>query len=292
MTNINLNLYKYFYEVAKSKSYTDASNKMYISKTAISKNIKELEKQLETQLFYRENNGVKLTIEGKKLFEIIDKNFTDIDTIEKMFLMKNNIENGEIIIGTLSHIASFYLMQYIEKAKSDYPRLKIKLITAPNGNELVKMLENHKIDFAIDTTILENNNTQVIKEKLKNLENIFIYKNPIVIKNLKDLEKYNYIAGLEYTSTSKRLQRKLKEYNVNIKSTLEIDITELRINAVKRNLGISYVIKDAVKDELETKQLYEIKVPIKLPSSDLNLIYLKGQLTNADKQFIKKYLNN
>ena len=84
MTNINLNLYKYFYEVAKSKSYTDASNKMYISKTAISKNIKELEKQLGTQLFYRESTGVRLTIDGEKLFETIDKTLTEIDATEKL----------------------------------------------------------------------------------------------------------------------------------------------------------------------------------------------------------------
>lgn len=292
MTNTNLNLYRYFYEVAKSKSYTDASNKMYISKTAISKNIKELEKQLGTQLFYRENNGVRLTIDGEKLFQIIDKSLTEIDATEKLLLMKNNLETGEIVIGSLSHIASFYLMPCIEKVKKDYKDLKVKLITAPNGKELVKLLEEHKIDFAIDTTVLDNQNTQIVKEKLKELENVFISKEDIKIKQLKDLEKYNFIVGLGYTSTSKRLLKKLKEYDVDIKSNLEIDITELKVNAVKRNLGISYVLKDSVREELANKEIFEIKVPIELPKSDLNLVYLKGQLTKADNEFIKKYLKN
>ena len=292
MTSTNLNLYRYFYEVAKSKSYTDASNKMYISKTAISKNIKELETQLGTQLFYRENNGVRLTIDGEKLFQTIDKSLTEIDATEKLLLMKNNLETGEIVIGSLSHIASFYLMPYIEKVKKDYKDLKVKLITAANGKELVKLLEEHKIDFAIDTTVLDNQNTQIVKEKLKELENVFISKEDIKIKQLKDLEKYNFIVGLGYTSTSKRLLKKLKEYNVDIKSTLEIDITELKVNAVKRNLGISYVLKDSVKEELANREIFEIKVPIELPKSDLNLVYLKGQLTKADNEFIKKYLKN
>lgn len=49
-------------------------------------------------------------------------------------------------------------------------------------------------------------------------------------------------------------------------------------------------MKDAVKKELLKKEIFEVKLPIELPVSVLNLIYLKGQLTLADKKFIKEYL--
>ena len=66
-----------------------------------------------------------------------------------------------------------------------------------------------------------------------------------------------------------------------------------RVNeAVKRNMGIAYVIKEAVKNELAKKELYEVEMPIELPSLKLNLIYLKGELTKVDKKFIKEYLKN
>ena len=40
----------------------------------------------------------------------------------------------------------------------------------------------------------------------------------------------------------------------------------------------------------DSNELYEVKLPIKLPSSSVNLLYLKGQLTSIDKRFIKDYL--
>jgi len=292
MLDMNLNLYRIFYVVAQSKSYTDASNKLNITKPAISKYIKQLETNLNTSLFYRENNGVRLTAEGNELFEFVEKSMTFIDAGEKLLIQKSDLASGEITIGTLSHIASFYLMDAIKNVKNDYQNLKIKLITAPSGKELINMLESHKIDFAIDSTQMEITNKEIQKEELKNIENIFISSKPIKIKELKELEEYNYILGLEYTTTSKKLLNVLKEHNINIHSNIEIDITELKIEAVKRNLGIGYVMRDAVRKELANKEIFEVELPIALPTSTLNLIYLKGQLTKADKKFIKEYLKN
>ena len=290
MLNISLDWYKCFYEVAKSKSYTDASNKMYVTKQAVTDTIKKLESGLDTKLFHRSNNGVKLTKEGEELLKYIEKALDLIEVGEKLVEMKNDLDTGEITIGSLSHISAFYLMPFIEKVSKEHKGLNIKLITAPNGKELIRLLEEHKIDFAIDTTKLDNYNSQIVKEKIKDIENIFISNKPLEIKDLKELENYNFILGLGYTSTTKKLINVLKENGININSKTEIDITELKVNAVKRNMGISYVLKDSVKKELENKEVFEIKVPIKLPTSSLNLIYLKDQLTRADKTFINKYL--
>ena len=71
---------------------------------------------------------------------------------------------------------------------------------------------------------------------------------------------------------------------------MEIDITELKVDATKMGLGLGYVMRDSVKSELENKELYEVKLPIELPKSTVNLLYLKGQLTSIDKKFIKDYL--
>ena len=49
---------------------------------------------------------------------------------------------------------------------------------------------------------------------------------------------------------------------------------------------------EAIKNELENKELYEVKLPIELPISKINLIYIREQLTQSDKKFIKNYLKN
>ena len=86
------------------------------------------------------------------------------------------------------------------------------------------------------------------------------------------------------------LKEILKKSNISIHADMMCDATEIRVEAVKRNMGIAYVIKEAVKKELNNKELYEVELPIKLPNIKLNLIYLSGELTKIDKKFIKEYL--
>ena len=64
MENINLNSLKIFLEVASSKSFLDASNKLFISQPAISKSMSKLEEDLGIVLFYRANKGISLTPSG------------------------------------------------------------------------------------------------------------------------------------------------------------------------------------------------------------------------------------
>lgn len=291
MIDINLNLYRIFYIVAQSKSFSDASNKLSISTTAVSKNINQLEDLLDTKLFHRESKGVRLTAEGNEFFKYIDECFTSLDIGEKLLLQKNDFSTGQIVIGCPSHIATFYLMDYIEKVKQDYPNLKVKIVSGANAEELIGLLEAHKIDFIIDSTYMEILYNNIIVEEIKKIPNILISKIPKEIDNIKELEEFKYILPYEYTYTTKKLIDCLKQHDTSIKANTEIDITELRINAVKRGIGIGYVMKDAVKEELEKEEVYEVKIPIELPYSTLKLIYLDGQLTKVDKEFIKKYLN-
>lgn len=288
--DINLNLLKSFVAVAELKNYAKASDKIHISKTAISKNIKQLENAFDTQLFYRESGGVRLTKEGTILYEYVKNGLNSIEAGKKMLLDRNSLENGKLVIGSMSHISTFYLMDKIEKVMKDYPSVQIKLVTKSRGIDLIKALEEHEIDFAIDSTIMKIKNEDIKRETLFKTENIFISNEPLEIKNVDDFSKYNLIIGSPTTNRNQELLAELKKHNLNIEQRLDIDITELKIEAVKRGLGLGYVMKSSVQKELDNKEVFEVKIPFELPMSEINLIYLKNQLTVADKKFIKNYL--
>ncbi len=289
-SNINLNLYKTFLAVANSKSLSEASNKIGIDKASISKNIKQLEDTLDVKLFHREKNGMQLTPEGKELIDYVDKALSILETGEKVINEKDDLSNSKIVIGSLSHLSSFYIMECIKNIKKDYPKLKIELITGSSVNDLLQLLESHKIDFAIDSTILKDNSDTINIKELKTIDNILIYKNKINIKDIKQLENFEFILGPEYSNTTKKLINVFKDNDLRINQLLTIDTTELRVKAVKDGLGISYVMKDAVKNELDNGEIYEVEVPFELPKSKIHLIYQKENLSKADKIFIKNYL--
>ena len=68
------------------------------------------------------------------------------------------------------------------------------------------------------------------------------------------------ILGIENTHTSQELIELMKKNDVVIKPDLEIDITESKIDATKKGLGLGYVMRDAVKTEIENRELYEVKI--------------------------------
>lgn len=291
MSNINYNLYKIFCTVANSKSYTEASEKLDFTPANISMQIKNLEKQLDVKLFNRENDGVKLTEEGKQLYELINKSISSFDFAEKVIKGQNDLANGTINIGCQSHLTNYYLMEYIKKAKDDYPNLNVGLTCGAVSNEMFEMLKNHKLDFVI-TDVIPTETDEFVIEELKKVNNIFVAKEPLKIENVKELEDLRYILNFDYTITTKNLMKVLKEYNVKIKPNMKCDTTEIRVEAVMNGLGIAYVMKEAVKKQLENGELYEVEVPIKLPELSINLVYIKDMLTQVDKKFIKKYLKN
>ena len=65
--DINYELYKVFYYVATSLSFSEASKQLYISQSAVSQSIKTLEKRLKQNLFIRSTKKVRLTPEGEIL---------------------------------------------------------------------------------------------------------------------------------------------------------------------------------------------------------------------------------
>lgn len=288
MSNVNLNLYRIFCKVAQSKSYSEAAEKLGSSVANVSTQISNLEEQLNLKLFNRESKGVTLTTDGQELYDIVNKSISSFDFAEKMAKDKNDMESGCLKIGCASHFTSYYLMEKIEKVKMDFPKLNVKIVCEVDTNKMLELLKNHKVDFAITDAEISSSNIET-KELLK-INNIFVSKAPLKISDIKELEKLNCILNLENTRATKQLKETLNKNNISIQADMMCDATEIRVDAVKRNMGIAYVIKEAVKNELNNKELYEVELPIELPSIKLNLVYLTGELTKIDKKFIKEYL--
>ena len=97
--NVDLELYKIFYVVAKNKHMTKASEELFISQPAISQSIKKLESQLGGTLFLRSNKGMELTEEGKMFYGYIHDALELISNAEAEFTSFKDLSKGEIKIG-------------------------------------------------------------------------------------------------------------------------------------------------------------------------------------------------
>ncbi len=292
MSDTNLNLYKIFCVVAESKNYKEASEKLYLTESTISSHITNLEKKLDIVLFYRERDGLTLTKAGKELYDSIHETIKDIEFAENAIIQNYDVSKAKITIGCPSHISIFYLSKCIAKAREDYPHLRIDIIGASDYNGLIQLLQQHSVDFVIMDIVPKDVKSEIELKTLKKVNNVFISKEPVNITDIKELEKFNYILNYENSISTQELFECLKEYDVKIDAYIQADITEMRIEEVKQGQGIGYVMKESVENDIKHKEVYEVKLPIELPQTQINLVYIKKYLTNMDKIFIKKYLKD
>ena len=296
-SNINLNLYKTFYDVAKSGSISKAAQNSFTSQPAISKSIKKLEEELGVQLFYRNLNGVQLTDRGLELLYFVEKSYNNLIIAERNMLETETLERGKLSIGMPSNIGSFFLFDKIMDFHKKYPNIEITIITGSTSN-LINLLDTHKVDFVIDTSPINIRLDEGIKvTKLKEVKYCFIVNkntsllNPSSIKSLTDLKFHPLILPIPGTANRIDLDDILNENNVNIQNVINIHTSEMIISAVKKDLGIGYVILNLVENEIKNNEIEVLKIKENLPTVDINIVYDSHFLTTAPKKFIEDYID-
>lgn len=234
-SNINLNLYKTFYDVAKCGSISKAAKESFTSQPAISKSIKKLEEELGTQLFYRNLSGVELTEKGKELLYFVEKSYNNLIIAERNMLETENLEKGKLSIGMPSNIGSFFLFDKIIEFHKKFPNIEITIITGGTAN-LISLLDSHKIDFAIDTSPINVRLDEgMIVKKLKEVQYGFIVKKGTTlldansVKSICDLKKYPLILPIPGTANRNDLDEVLKENNISIENIINIHTSEMII---------------------------------------------------------------
>lgn len=292
MSDTSLNWYKVFCVVAESKNYKEASEKLYLTESTISSHINNLEKKLGMTLFYRDKGGLSLTEAGKELYNSTHKKIKELEFAESIVVQNYDVSKARLKIACPSHISIFYLSKYITKVKQDYPDLKIDIIGVADYDGLIQLLQKHIVDFVIVDIAPEDTKSEIQIKALKRISNVFISKEPISIKDIKELEQYRYILNYKNSISTRELFKILQEYDVKISADIQADSTEMRIEEVKQGQGIGYVMEEAAGEAIRNKEVYKVKLPINLPEININVVYIEKYLSKMDKIFINKYLKD
>lgn len=294
-SDINLNLYKIFYEVASNESISSASKKLVITQSAVSKAIKKLEEYLNTKLFYRNSKGVKLTDKGEELLFYVEEAFNNLITAERSIIESKTLNKGKISIGVPSQIGSFYIFEDITNFHKEYPNIEITIISKTT-TQLLKLLERHEIDFIIDTSPINSKMDDVVIKPLIEVENCFVVKSDTSISvdkicSIKDLSNHPLVLPIKGADNRKQLDKVFEKNNVELSNVINIHTSEMIVGSIKKDLGIGYIIYDVVKDNVKNGEFKIVDIKENLPKVTINLVYIKKYLTIAPKFFIENYLN-
>ena len=146
--DINYELYKVFYYVATSLSFSEASKKLFISQSAVSQSIKTLEKKLGQTLFIRSTKKVQLTAAGALLLKHIEPAMNLIARGESQLLDSGTLGLGQLHIGASDTICRYLLVPYLKQFHQMFPNVPIK-VTNATSIQCVELLEQRKVDLIV-----------------------------------------------------------------------------------------------------------------------------------------------
>ena len=293
--NINMELYKIFYIVAKNGSISAAANILFISQPAITFQIKKLEEQLDVSLFTRTKHGVILTEEGKTLFNYVKNGIENIINGENAITNLKNLDSGTIRIGVSTTICRYILMPHLEKFHKKYPKIDIQ-INNNLSNNLLKELRNGNLDILIMFSP-ENDNKDLILRPITDVQDIFVgnkkyYDLTKGKLSLKNLESYPLVLPSSSSNSRIHLNKYLKENKCDITPKLEVVSYNLIIDLIKAGFGIGYATKEFISDELNNKSLYEIKIDNKISKRTIVIATIDKKEPNYSSKKLIEMITN
>ena len=149
--SVKLELYRVFKEVAEVGNITAAAQALYISQSAVSQSIKQLEHDLQTRLFARNSRGVTLTAEGQMLYEYVRSAMGLLETGEEKLSQTRELQMGKLIIGASDTVTSQFLLPYLDSFHKQHPAIHIQIVSG-RSHKVLGLLRSGKVDIAFAST--------------------------------------------------------------------------------------------------------------------------------------------
>ena len=241
---MNMQQLYYFKKIAEMEHYTKAANALSITQPCLSYAISELEKELGAPLFYKTGRNIKLTRYGD-MFLIHVKNALcelDVGKTEIQELVSPN--KGNVIISHISSMNSIYIPFLIRKFHENQAHKNITLDFQENPTKkIVESLKLRKVDIGFGSKV-EDEGLEFFSVYDEDLVLIVGKNHPLskhVEIELKETEKYGYIAYGEYTGIRSFIDKIFVEAGATCKIVREVEDNTMIAGMVSSGLGIAVV---------------------------------------------------
>ncbi len=317
----NLSLYHIFNTVAKTGNISKAAKELYISQPAISKSITKLEENLGIILFARTSRGVHLTEEGTMLYEYTKSAFDTLTQGETNIKRINELGIGHIRIGVSTTLCKYILLPYLKRFVSSHPHIKVT-IECQSTFQTLDLLERGKLDIGLIGKPADLKNldyytvgqiedvfvaTEAYLDNLRVRESsqnsgstalnsgstaLISGDSPLAMLSADIFKSANVMLLDEKNMTRLYIEDYFTRNQIETNQILEVSNIDLLIEFARIGLGVSCVIKEFIKKDLEEGSLIEIPLEKPLGTREVGFAYLNSfQLSDSLQKFIRFYKN-
>lgn len=277
-----------FYETARFRSFSTAAQHLYISQSAISQCIQQLESDLNVQLFVRTKRGISLTNEGKILYLKVENAIISLEQGERQLERLRHLEAGELRIAAGDTITTHFLLKYLEEFHATYPYIRIEMANS-YSSQMLALVKEGKADLAFVNMPMEDE--ELVFVPCLEINDVFVCSPEFESKESytwEDVASLPLILIEKNASSRHFLEKHFAEKNIFLNPQIEVAVHDLLIRFASINLGISCVVEQFSKEEIDKGIIKKIPITPPFPKRSIGCAYLKNApLSYAAKEFLK-----
>jgi DNA-binding transcriptional LysR family regulator len=272
---------KVFRAVAENSSFRKAGEELYLTQPAVTQQIKALEEDLGVQLFDRTGTRIELTAAGSLLLRYVLQIDKLLGQAEQAIAALDGKGGGELQIGVSTTISQYVLPRMLRQFRKEHPKIRL-LVRSGNTEQIVEAL----IDRHVSLGLIEgpSRRRDVRTEPFLDDELVLIVpgshewadQSDVSCADLKDAP----LLMRERGSGSRRvIESALEAGGLKLKSlnvTMELDSTEAIKSAVESGLGVGFVSRWAIANEVRLGLLKTVPVAGLKILRKFTLVYSSG----------------
>ena len=254
--------------IATEKNFTKAADVLYISQPSLSKQIKKLEKTLDTLLINRERNKISLTESGEVLLQYSERILVLCEESCRAITDLKNGERGNLTVGASQTIGTYLMPRILALFNQNYPQIDLK-VQVNSTSLIAKDVIHREIDIALVGGEISDDlkkNLTIESFVSDELSLIISKSHPFAKKkiiNKEDLYCLDFIT-LNSNSTIKKFIDNILSQNAidtkQLRTILQLNSIESIKTAVSLGVGAAFVSSSAIEKEIQLQTIAILKI--------------------------------
>ena len=273
---VKLELYRVFKEVAETGNISLAAKNLYISQSAVSQSVKQLETALQARLFARSPRGVSLTWEGQMLYQYVRSALGLLATGEYKLSQAQQLLLGTLTIGASDTVTSFFLTPFLETFHRQHPGIRLKIVSGRSA-KVLSMLRSGAVDIAFASSPSEPG---LSTWSCFATHSVFVAGSGYDcdfdhVYTRQEIADFPLILLERKASSRVFLEQYFLQSGITLTPEIELSSRSLLVSLAKIGLGVAGVTLEFVQDALLSGDIRLLKTDFTIPSRSVDMCTLQ-----------------
>lgn len=271
-----------FKAIVETGSFTRAGERLFVSQSAISRQIKLLEEELGDQIFKRIHRRIYLTATGEILLQYTLRIFNELRLMTSEIANLTDLRRGSLHLAGGMSVCTYLFPILLKQYQQIYPNIELRIATGIT-EEILRMIRSNEVDLALLSLPFDDPDLSVVPALREELVLVMKEGHPLSSSSeigFSDLTPYTFIHFERGSNTRKLLDQIFREEKIQFRNTMELQNVEITKPLVEQGLGISIVPAPALAASRTRPGLVSRRVGGRRIYRELGWVSLKSDYTS------------